>query len=455
MLKPTLLTLALATSLPGMALADTTLIDNFSVDGLDKTAIKRADIEPFLTQFAKHDDVTIERLGHSYLGMPIDALTLGDGPTKVMMWSQMHGDENTATAALMDFLSFTLAPENDQWRSDWMQRITLKVIPMVNPDGAAVQTRFNAQGIDLNRDAKALRTLEGQVLMNAAKSFKPEFGFNLHDQNAYYAAGKMGKPATISVLAPAYNDARDINESRGNAMKLTAQLAQTVNAHIDGHLGKYNDSYSYRSFGDTFSEMGISTILIESGAYFNDSHRQVARKVNRAMYKEAIDAIVSGDWREQAIAAYEAIPFNDSNGWVDLLIDDVQVNASHGAYQIDISVNNKSNHPRIEELGDISSIRQGYTYLDAKDLTFSVGSGYDVDTALTLDKAKYTELLKQGYTCFTGNVKAITNTSGWPTYRCDSRSVTQPMRYASARFLLSKGEVASYAVLGAHLISLK
>ena len=55
------------------------------------------------------------------------------------------------------------------------------------------------QGIDLNRDAKALRTKEGQILMAAADAFKPDFGFNLHDQNTYYGAGKMGKQATISV----------------------------------------------------------------------------------------------------------------------------------------------------------------------------------------------------------------------------------------------------------------
>ena len=88
--------------------------------------------------------------------------------------------------------------------------------------------------------------------MRAAKEFKPDFGFNLHDQNAYYGAGKKGNQATISVLAPAYNDAREINTSRGEAMQLIAHLAKTIETMIPGHLAKYNDSYSYRSFGDTF-----------------------------------------------------------------------------------------------------------------------------------------------------------------------------------------------------------
>ncbi|WP_281546613.1 M14 family zinc carboxypeptidase [Pseudoalteromonas sp. PAR1] len=446
-LAATLLTLSTST------LANT--IEDTVASGLNKPAIYYADIEPYLKSAAKHPSVTLKQIGTSFQGQALNSLKIGNGPIKVMMWSQMHGDENTATAALMDFLSFITADENAKWLTSWQQKITLLIIPMVNPDGAAMQTRHNAQGIDLNRDAKALRTKEGQILMAVANEFKPDFGFNLHDQNAYYGAGKMGKQATISVLAPAYNEAREVNKSRGEAMQFIAHLAKSVETMIPGHLGKYNDSYSYRSFGDTFSEKGIRTILIESGAYPNDPNRQIARKVNRVLYKKAIDSITSGEWITAKITQYHAIPFNAKDNWVDLLIDDVTVKSELGNYQIDIAVNNKGQSPIIKELGDISSIRQGYTSLDASSLSFKAGKGFVLNKSLTLTKSNYKELLKQGYSCFSGDIGTLENSSKWPVYACKSVFTSIPSLHAPAAFLLQANGINKYAVLGTELINLE
>jgi len=446
---------ALATAL--LVLSTSTLantIEDTAVAGLDKPAIYYADIEPHLKNAAKHPSVTLKQIGTSFQGQTLNSLKIGNGPIKVMMWSQMHGDENTATAALMDFLSFITADENAKWLTSWQQKITLLIIPMVNPDGAAMQTRHNAQGIDLNRDAKALRTKEGQILMAVANEFKPDFGFNLHDQNAYYGAGKMGKQATISVLAPAYNEAREVNKSRGEAMQFIAHLAKSVETMIPGHLGKYNDSYSFRSFGDTFSEKGIRTILIESGAYPNDPNRQIARKVNRVLYKNAIDSLTTGAWKNAKIAQYHAIPFNAKDNWVDLLIDDVTVNSELGDYQIDIAVNNKGQSPIIKELGDISSIRQGSTSLDASSLSFKAGKGFVLNKSLKLTKSNYKELLKQGYSCFSGDIGKLENSSKWPVYACKSVFTSIPSLHAPAAFFLQANGKNKYAVLGAELINL-
>ena len=429
-------------------------IATHSIDGLDKTAIKQADLAPILDSFAKHHDLERKNLGKSFLGKPIDAFYIGSGPIKVMLWSQMHGDENTASAALMDFLSYTFATENEQWREHWQTKLSLMIIPMVNPDGAQLQTRFNAQGVDLNRDAKALRTPEGQLLMAAAKAFKPDFAFNLHDQNAYYGAGEKGLPATISVLAPAYNTQREINESRGNAMKLIAQLSQLINQQIPGHLAKYNDSYSYRSFGDTFSEMGISTILIESGAYPNDPHRQVARKINRMLYVQMIDELVSGEWQQQQLANYQAIPFNAKDAWVDLLIDDVQVSSAQGSYITDIAINAKGHFPKINELGDISSIRQGFTQLKANTLSFDGGKAYPLTKPLNLTNEKYRQLLSQGYSCFSGDITLLNNQTDWTSYQCDNTHSAIPRRHGAAAFILREQGIAKYAVLAEQLIKL-
>ncbi|MBB1408292.1 hypothetical protein [Pseudoalteromonas sp. SG44-17] len=78
------------------------------IKGLNKAAITHADLAPLLDTLATHPSIERKNLGKS-----IDAFYIGSGPIKVMMWSQMHGDENTASAALTDFLSYAIETKND------------------------------------------------------------------------------------------------------------------------------------------------------------------------------------------------------------------------------------------------------------------------------------------------------------------------------------------------------
>jgi murein tripeptide amidase MpaA len=70
---------------------------------------------------------------------------------------------------------------------------------MLNPDGADMYTRLNANEVDLNRDSQNLTQPE-----SAARNdlFQPHC-FNLHDQRFW-----SRKPATTS-LAPSYNEERE------------------------------------------------------------------------------------------------------------------------------------------------------------------------------------------------------------------------------------------------------
>lgn len=45
-------------------------------------------------------------VGHSVENKIIYKIEIGNGKTKVFMWSQMHGNESTTTKALFDFINF-------------------------------------------------------------------------------------------------------------------------------------------------------------------------------------------------------------------------------------------------------------------------------------------------------------------------------------------------------------
>ena len=55
-------------------------------------------------------------MGESGEKRAIYQVTAGTGPAKVLLWSQMHGNEATATMALFDIFNF-LKAENDGFDS--------------------------------------------------------------------------------------------------------------------------------------------------------------------------------------------------------------------------------------------------------------------------------------------------------------------------------------------------
>ncbi len=52
------------------------------------------------------DLFAMEKIGESLEGRAINYVKTGSGPFDVMLWSQMHGDEATATSAIFDLFEY-------------------------------------------------------------------------------------------------------------------------------------------------------------------------------------------------------------------------------------------------------------------------------------------------------------------------------------------------------------
>ena len=422
---------------------------------LDKPQLDYDDIAPLLLQHQQNPLFRFTQLGQSALGTPIWQIDIGTGPVKILAWSQMHGNESTATAALMDFLNFIAAERQKNWRDNWLSKVSIRLIPMVNPDGAAAGSRFNSMGIDINRDAKALQSPEGRILMQAAKDFKPDFGLNLHDQNRFYAAGDTDKQTTISLLAPAFNDAKDIDAARKKAMQLIGDMADLMAKELPGYLGKYDDTFSWRSFGDTFAGMGISTVLIESGGHPKDDNRQVARRLNTQLLVMSIESIGSGAYQQQPLSAYQAIPFNRDGGIKDVLLSHLNINVNGHNAKVDLALDldlEADKIARIRDIGDLS-IYGAYHQLDVAGLSYQAPKAYSLTKALTLDKAAYLALLREGYSHFSGDAALLTNNSGLPVViNPKGLNGKTPQRYRLATFLLRNEQGVQRALLNGQLL---
>ena len=214
-------------------------------------------IEPLLENYK--EKLNVETLGTSVLNNPIYGLKIGTGTKRILMWSQMHGNESTTTKALFDLLNTLLS--NEASVKHILSACTLYIIPILNPDGAIAYTRINANQVDLNRDAQDLSQPESKVLKAAFHRFKPHFCYNLHGQRTIFSAGNTNKPATVSFLAPAQDEACTITPNRKIAMEVIAVMNKALQAIIPEQVGVYDDAFNLNCVGDTFQSENVPTIL--------------------------------------------------------------------------------------------------------------------------------------------------------------------------------------------------
>ena len=230
------------------------------------------------TLFKKHEkSFSISQIGSSEENKPIMQLKIGKGKKKVLLWSQMHGNESTGTKALFDLFN-CFSNSNNNVLQDILENCTLLFIPMLNPDGALNYTRVNANQIDLNRDAVDRKAKESKLLRKVLEDFNPEFCFNLHDQRTIFNVEGTKNPATISFLAPSEEVERRLTKGRIATMNVIIAMNNLLQQTIPNCVGRYTDEFYPTATGDNFQKLGYNTILIESGHYPNDYNREETRK---------------------------------------------------------------------------------------------------------------------------------------------------------------------------------
>ena len=373
--------------------------DTFRENRLTKRRFSAAVWQELITEWSSHFDV--RELGKTEEGRPIHEVKWGEGPIQVIAWSQMHGDEATATMALADiFLLLSSTGElSTELRQKLHQNITLCIIPRLNADGAERWQRETAIGIDMNRDATKQNSVEARLLSAWADEIKPSFAFNLHDQNRLYSVGNSPNQTHIAFLATTGDDAGTWTPSRLRAGQICQRMLHQIQPIIPGKIAKWTDEFESRAFGDTFSSRGYGLVLLESGGAGWDLEKQSLRKLNACLLLDAFCAIADGSYAAESIAEYEALPTNE-RAIVDIKITDAPLSATVRADVLFNLVETPMTDGKIhyswvvENIGDLSPF-YGLIEIEGKDLHLSP------DSSISLGE-NYTELvlLKDGKPSF-------------------------------------------------------
>jgi len=145
------------------------------------------DVYPFIENVAVSfpNRVKMRIYGKSALGRSLVALEVTpQGVPKaklrrLVIICRQHGNEPEATASGTKFLNQFLRPTSDL-HLRIAQKTALLIVPIANPDGAAIYERRTAQNIDMNRDWTQRKSPEVRALVTLVSSWKPNLVVDNH-----------------------------------------------------------------------------------------------------------------------------------------------------------------------------------------------------------------------------------------------------------------------------------
>jgi zinc carboxypeptidase len=284
--------------------------DKHHVSHIFPSDVRHKDLQKYLDDLKK-SGLKVSEVGRSFQNREIYQMEFGKGPLKVFMWSQMHGDEPTATSALIDVFAFLQNNRELPWVKRIEETMTFRAVPMLNPDGQELYQRRSSQDVDINRDARDLKTPEAQLLKKLRDDWSPAIGFNLHDQNALTTVGLTNKQAAISLLVVYGDAAKTPTDGLERNRRICGLIVQALQPYIPGNIGRYDDGYTSTAFGDNFSAWGTPVILIETGG-LHGKEGMFLVKMNFIAMMTALHSLADGSEKNASSIPYDTLPHNSS-----------------------------------------------------------------------------------------------------------------------------------------------
>ncbi len=357
------------------------------VTRIDPSRVRHENLKKYLTDL-RGEGLSVAEVGRSIAGREIFQIQFGRGPMRVFLWSQMHGDEPTATSALIDLFSYLQRHRQSAWVSILEEKLTLRAVPMLNPDGAELFQRRNLQSIDINRDARLLSTPEGRLLKKLRDDWAPHLGFNLHNQSTRTSVGDTGRQATISLLAVPFDQFGNDSAGRILAKRVSAVICEALAPFIYGQIARYEDSFNPRAFGDSISQSGTPVVLIETGGWHGRSEMDLV-KLNFVALAATLRSLTDGSIAQANPAVYDALRYNSTGNIFDLVVRNATL-VSRGAkdapgpltFRGDLGINFERAGPgggtlgrdQVADVGDLS-IFSGLENVDGAGYLVTVASG--------------------------------------------------------------------------------
>jgi hypothetical protein len=210
-------------------------------------------------------------IGKSVQNQDIPAIMIGTGSNYAIIDGSMHGNEKTGTFASLRIaeLLASYCQTSFLWRSR-LTDMTAIIVPVLNPDGFASNTRENAHGVDLNSQFPPDGTPtepEAWALVNLMGNYTPTVYINFHEGYNWYPLDMLcgnyetgsGRTATIDAMQQANQTFVDQQHWGWFTEQNSNVWIGGVNAIYSG--GKEGMAIAYSSYQYHASSMLVETFV--------------------------------------------------------------------------------------------------------------------------------------------------------------------------------------------------
>lgn len=238
--------------------------------------VKYSKFDEILKKIDKESErVSLDVTGHSADGYPLYALTISNpedkgkyghykklrkqmikNPEKAQKWvaenedfkvpvminGSIHGTEYIGSDAVLQLIE-RFAFENDETTKEILASNILIFNVSANPDGRVDGTRFNSEGIDLNRDFITQSQPETKQTVDLITEWNPMVFLDLHG----YVNWMENKPGLIEPCTPPHNP----NYEYDLFSKWALDQAKAMEAEIVGNKAEY-ESETYQNMMGTY-----------------------------------------------------------------------------------------------------------------------------------------------------------------------------------------------------------
>jgi hypothetical protein len=169
------------------------------------------------------DRVRVTEIGRTVLGRPINMFVIGypappatpaavAATSPLMINCNVHGNEPGDREACL-IMARQLAFSDDPRTLDLLSHTTVLIVPTINGDGRAANTRGNSTGQDLNRDYSLIRQPETFALVRMLRDYRPVAGYDGHEfGNSSAGDLPMLPPRHQNVAQPIFDESQHMIE---------------------------------------------------------------------------------------------------------------------------------------------------------------------------------------------------------------------------------------------------
>ncbi|WP_079528771.1 M14 family zinc carboxypeptidase [Halobacillus hunanensis] len=291
----------------------------------------------FLEKSDKRSEaLELEVYGQSVQGRDLYLANFGideDNPT-ILFLTQQHGNETLTTEGALQVIKHLTS--NGKQVQEILKNVNVLIAPRLNVDGAegdvnfsledyvaGTHTRYNANGVDLNRDHVERNQPETKALhQNILQTYKPDYMIDLHHQGTQTTLGDTGELVSGSILYPTNENVDP--EVREQSKQLGAVVYNAIDSKGYGLLSKYPGSNKPTiSRNGLALEYGISTLLLEvrgmADHWYEDyvlgqkSNGYLIKQVVTAM-EASLKALADGSIQSADTSFWETLPESNYSG---------------------------------------------------------------------------------------------------------------------------------------------